>query len=329
MVDAGQDAADESAWARAQDMGRELQPANPLFATREDATPAKTGAAVATAAAAGAATGAAMTDFTDPSQTVDDDTLSIGDLDLSDLDEEYEIEKPGDEPLDAPSEVSISLDLDESTEDLSAVDSDIAIPDLPESISLDDVESLELEELDKVGSAAQADTVDGDTVSDSFDLDSMMKEAEAAIDAEDTTLNLDSQFSADELQAELDQLSDLSVLDAGVDDAGATADAADAAGNLGLVEEDVTSAEGGVDQPIDLDEALATEEVSGADAEVLDLDAVTGDGDEDDVATKLDLARAYVEMGDQDGARSILEEVVSEGSQGQKDEAQKLLADIG
>jgi pilus assembly protein FimV len=54
-----------------------------------------------------------------------------------------------------------------------------------------------------------------------------------------------------------------------------------------------------------------------------------GDGEEDDVSTKLDLARAYVEMGDQDGARSILEEVVSEGNEGQKDEAQKLLADIG
>jgi pilus assembly protein FimV len=84
-----------------------------------------------------------------------------------------------------------------------------------------------------------------------------------------------------------------------------------------------------VDQPIDLDQALATEELSGADSEVLDLDAMPGDGEEDDVSTKLDLARAYVEMGDQDGARSILEEVVSEGNEGQKDEAQKLLADIG
>ncbi len=45
----------------------------------------------------------------------------------------------------------------------------------------------------------------------------------------------------------------------------------------------------------------------------------------DEVATKLDLARAYIEMGDPDGARSILEEVLQEGDAAQKSEAQGLL----
>ncbi len=49
----------------------------------------------------------------------------------------------------------------------------------------------------------------------------------------------------------------------------------------------------------------------------------------DVVATKLDLAKAYVDMGDHDGARSILEEVVAEGSDVQKQEARDLLAQIG
>ena len=44
-----------------------------------------------------------------------------------------------------------------------------------------------------------------------------------------------------------------------------------------------------------------------------------------EVGTKLDLARAYMDMGDPDGARSILEEVLSEGSASQKQEAQRLL----
>ena len=44
-----------------------------------------------------------------------------------------------------------------------------------------------------------------------------------------------------------------------------------------------------------------------------------------EVGTKLDLARAYVDMGDPGGARSILEEVLDEGDQGQKQQAQKLL----
>ncbi len=44
-----------------------------------------------------------------------------------------------------------------------------------------------------------------------------------------------------------------------------------------------------------------------------------------EVGTKLDLARAYMDMGDPDGARSILEEVVEEGDDSQKEEARQLL----
>jgi pilus assembly protein FimV len=44
-----------------------------------------------------------------------------------------------------------------------------------------------------------------------------------------------------------------------------------------------------------------------------------------EVGTKLDLARAYMDMGDPEGARSILDEVVQEGSASQKQEAQRLI----
>jgi len=46
--------------------------------------------------------------------------------------------------------------------------------------------------------------------------------------------------------------------------------------------------------------------------------------DTDEVATKLDLARAYMDMGDIEGARDILDEVMQEGSDEQKLEAQAL-----
>ncbi len=49
---------------------------------------------------------------------------------------------------------------------------------------------------------------------------------------------------------------------------------------------------------------------------------------EDPVDTKLDLARAYLDMGDPVGARAMLEEVLEEGTQTQKDEASRLLDDI-
>jgi pilus assembly protein FimV len=44
-----------------------------------------------------------------------------------------------------------------------------------------------------------------------------------------------------------------------------------------------------------------------------------------DVATKLDLARAYQEMGDDVGAREILDEVMLEGDEAQKQDAQLLI----
>ena len=50
---------------------------------------------------------------------------------------------------------------------------------------------------------------------------------------------------------------------------------------------------------------------------------------EDAIGTKLDLAKAYMDMGDPDGARSMLEEVVAEGSDVQKAEAHRLIAELG
>jgi len=47
-----------------------------------------------------------------------------------------------------------------------------------------------------------------------------------------------------------------------------------------------------------------------------------------EVGTKLDLARAYIDMGDPEGARSILEEVLKEGSAGQRKQAEKLLGGL-
>lgn len=49
----------------------------------------------------------------------------------------------------------------------------------------------------------------------------------------------------------------------------------------------------------------------------------------EEVNTKLDLARAYLEMGDREGAREILQEVLNEGDAGQKAEAGKLMAEAG
>jgi pilus assembly protein FimV len=58
----------------------------------------------------------------------------------------------------------------------------------------------------------------------------------------------------------------------------------------------------------------------------LNLDEVEGEGGLDEVATKLDLARAYLEMGDKEGAREILQEVLKEGNDRQQDDARSMMA---
>jgi pilus assembly protein FimV len=61
-----------------------------------------------------------------------------------------------------------------------------------------------------------------------------------------------------------------------------------------------------------------------------DLDLGGAGGSElDEVGTKLDLARAYVEMGDKEGAREILDEVLAEGSASQKADAKGLMSSLG
>jgi len=71
-----------------------------------------------------------------------------------------------------------------------------------------------------------------------------------------------------------------------------------------------------------------TERAAWGVSEADDLPAESHDSVEfsdDPVDTKLDLARAYLDMGDADGARAMLGEVLKEGSQMQRDTARRLL----
>jgi pilus assembly protein FimV len=90
-----------------------------------------------------------------------------------------------------------------------------------------------------------------------------------------------------------------------------------------------TNGAGGVD--LDIGSATvpdaaftSTQKLSSDDLALPDLEPVTMS----EVGTKLDLARAYMDMGDPDGARNILEEVLTEGSSTQKQEAQRLMESL-
>ncbi len=73
-------------------------------------------------------------------------------------------------------------------------------------------------------------------------------------------------------------------------------------------------------------EFVSTEEDADNDDDVgEDISFLT---DSDEAATKLDLARAYIDMGDNEGAREILEEVLDEGTEAQMRDAKSLLERI-
>ncbi len=85
---------------------------------------------------------------------------------------------------------------------------------------------------------------------------------------------------------------------------------------------------------LDLEEELADLQSAGSAAGNFSAGSTdSGDdfdflADADEHATKLDLAKAYIDMGEADGARDILNEVLADGSAAQKDEAKKLMGQL-
>lgn len=92
-----------------------------------------------------------------------------------------------------------------------------------------------------------------------------------------------------------------------------------------------------------LEDTFSGLEIEGAGSDDLDLtsdfaEVINDAPDEEDLvfategnpmSTKLDLARAYLDMGDEDGAKLILDEVIAEGSDEQQQEARALIERIG
>jgi pilus assembly protein FimV len=100
------------------------------------------------------------------------------------------------------------------------------------------------------------------------------------------------------------------------------------------------STKGGLDFDFNLDGFAPAAAAAHEQAPAIDLSAITLDlggppaahapldAKWQEVATKLDLAKAYEEMGDRDGARDLLNEVVKEGDTAQQEQAKSLLATL-
>lgn len=240
------------------------------------------------------------------------------DFDLGDIEDDSasELDMDFDTPLEDASE-EMSFDLpslgeeasDELEFDLSETDA-LEAPAEPES--LDELE-FDLGETDALETPAEL----------SFDDD----EEEFSLDIEASELDLED--SSETAEAGLDLDFDMS-MDAESEEAAPISKAEDADSDLDMdfsldmseeTEAAVDSEEGG---EFDLSAEAADFDLSGdEDMGGMDLSEPL---DADEVNTKLDLARAYLDMGDHEGARDILEEVVAGGNAGQKKEAEELMA---
>ena len=82
----------------------------------------------------------------------------------------------------------------------------------------------------------------------------------------------------------------------------------------------------GIDLDLDEPEEIVAQPIP--DEPSIDLPSEIDPSLLEEVDTKLDLARAYMEMGDKEGAREILEEALKEGDSRQKQEAEKLISSL-
>lgn len=332
---ADREGVEDGPWRNIVNMGRQLLPAHPLFAIE---APAEAAFESDVATASG------------------EDLVALDDLDLSDMDIETDFGADLGSSSTAPA-VGGELDLDSADFDIGEVDfgdaggEDGNIGDLMSS-GLDMESGLGLDELD-IGEDLN-DALGGRTNSD---VSVAAVTAPAVAAAKPAPASSDSDVSAD-LDFEIDaDLAD--ALSAGV----ASGSAADATATLADDDDDSMvfdlsgfEIEEDDDGEIDLGEfhvpdngateldmqldALGEDidmlgEMSAQDEdrgiEEIDLGADFGGSDggvgaePDEVDTKLDLARAYVDMGDPDGARVMLEEVVAEGTDAQRQEAQALI----
>jgi pilus assembly protein FimV len=108
----------------------------------------------------------------------------------------------------------------------------------------------------------------------------------------------------------------------------------DSSGNVGATEEGTegfTNENAEDEESHEIADGFDLEDLSFTGDDVDEIESFESDDDfdfEDDAdssSTKLDLARAYIDMGDKDGARDILQEVLSEGSEEQQGQAETLL----
>lgn len=196
---------------------------------------------------------------------------------------------------EASSDLDFSLDLDDLDLPENTDDSDASLDFDLEELGLNETESgaRDNSETETSGLDFELEETEGDELSPDLDLD---------FDLEETSIEPKSELP--KTDGDIDFDAEIAALD----DASDSDDA----------ELDAPSEQASRDALQDLADALPGE----AELDDDEFDFLSGN---DEASTKLDLARAYIEMDGKDGARDILEEVANEGTDDQKRQAKELM----
>lgn len=298
---------DDPVWTKAAATGRQIDPENPLYATGA-------GSAAAGFAAAGVAAAMAATPLEAEAGEKSAET-EAGELPVFDL--------PAEPEMPPAPEIESAHEIEPASAGVADLDFEFDMQ--PESEPEPAPAELDLSAMadEAPGSLDFEAALAAATPAPDLDLPEI-GEPEAALAEETPPAEKTPEF---DLGADLDFASALDELVAAE-----PAPAAEAvpARDISLAELDFS----GID--LDLNEPAAAETVDEIDlmsslseATVASESADVDDEASAEAAAKLDLARAYLEMGDKDGAAEILQEVIAEGSEQQKAEANRLLAEAG
>jgi len=262
-----------------------------------------------------------------PSEEEQDDTetfaFNLGNDDASDVDDTPEIDSAETETDDDVESFDFSLD------DTPATPAAVA-----EESTDEDVESFEF----SLGDASTAPAAAAETADDEpeevetfeFDVGSV-----SSFEEDDNT-EADTAEADDDMETFVFNMNDNDETDYEADPLAAALDEIDAAADESS---DDSSDDGNDDMNNDINNDMnndVAEEIAADSDDELDLDSIeiddslfdsdeVAEGARDEASTKLDLAVAYEAMGDMDGAREILQEVMAEGNDSQKAEAEKLM----
>jgi pilus assembly protein FimV len=320
LKSAGTESKDSALWGKIVSMGTQLAPGAALFA-----------------GAVSASDDLGLDDFASMDDALDADLSD--EFNLDDFDANSSVSDETVQANRSDLDFDMDLGLDELNKGLGEDDTNISggmgglsglsgdndETDIDLGLNLDEeTTALDLDEVEKLETAM-------DDVLSSTDLD------------EDTDINFSAEQESRDLGAFDEPTSEVVQLKIG--DPSDDAEVADLAnendldfGDLGDLDVDLSTFQKGADSADNLTTDLTDELESTLDEDSYSLDDLElgedldipvaeeeDTGAEDEVSTKIDLARAYIDMGDPDGARDILGEVMDEGSDSQKQQAQALL----